>query len=69
MSGSAKVKSSSATTGDAPLWKITESHKFVSFLAKYSTRDPGVCLDEVAIAIGYRGMTGGHGGPPRARSS
>lgn len=34
---------------------ITGSHKFVSFLSKHSTRDPGVCLDEVAIAIGVKG--------------
>src|SRR5437870_2466797 len=34
---------------------ITGSHKFVSFLSKHSTRDPGVCLDEIAIAIGMKG--------------
>jgi hypothetical protein len=34
---------------------ITSSHKFVSFLSKHSTRDPGVCLDEIAIAIGVKG--------------
>jgi hypothetical protein len=34
---------------------ITGSHKFVSFLSKYSTRDPGVCLEEIAIAIGVKG--------------
>jgi hypothetical protein len=34
---------------------ITASHKFVSFLAKHSTRDRGVCLDEIAIAIGVKG--------------
>lgn len=34
---------------------IAGSHKFVSFLSKHSTRDPGVCLDEIAIAIGIKG--------------
>jgi len=34
---------------------ITSSDKFVSFLSKHSTRDPGVCLDEIAIAIGVKG--------------
>lgn len=34
---------------------ITGSDKFVSFLSKHSTRDPGVCLDEIAIAIGVKG--------------
>ena len=34
---------------------IAASDKFVSFLSKHSTRDPGVCLDEIAIAIGVRG--------------
>lgn len=34
---------------------ITRSHKFVSFLSKHSTRDPGVCRDEIAIAIGVKG--------------
>jgi hypothetical protein len=24
-------------------------------LSKHSTRDPGVCLDEIAIAIGVKG--------------
>jgi len=33
---------------------ITGSHKFVSFLSKHSTRDPGVCLDEIGIAIGIK---------------
>ena len=27
----------------------------LSFLSKHSTRDPGVCLDEIAIAIGAKG--------------
>ncbi|MFH0783078.1 MAG: toll/interleukin-1 receptor domain-containing protein [Pseudomonadota bacterium] len=34
---------------------ITGSHRFLSFLSKHSTRDPGVCLDEIAIAIGAKG--------------
>ena len=34
---------------------ITNSHKFISFLSKHSTRDPGVCRDEIAIAIGVKG--------------
>ncbi len=34
---------------------IAESDKFVSFLSKHSTRDPGVCRDEIAIAIGVKG--------------
>lgn len=34
---------------------IAGSHKFVSFLSKHSTRDPGVCLDEIAIGIGVKG--------------
>lgn len=33
---------------------ITGSNKFVSFLSKHSTRDPGVCLDEIGIAIGVK---------------
>jgi ribosomal protein L37AE/L43A len=33
---------------------IKESNKVVSFLSKHSTRDPGVCLDEIAIAIGEK---------------
>jgi hypothetical protein len=28
---------------------IIGSHRVLSFLSKYSTRDPGVCLDELAI--------------------
>jgi len=31
------------------------SHRVVSFLSKHSTRDPGVCRDEIAIAIGVKG--------------
>ena len=34
---------------------IVKSSRVVSFLSKHSTRDPGVCLDEIAIAIGVRG--------------
>jgi hypothetical protein len=34
---------------------IAGSHKFLSFLSKHSTRNPGVCRDEIAIAIGVKG--------------
>jgi tetratricopeptide (TPR) repeat protein len=34
---------------------ILQSHCMLSFLSKYSVRDPGVCLDEIAIAIGSTG--------------
>ena len=34
---------------------ILKSHRVVSFLSKHSTRDPGVCRDEIAIAIGVKG--------------
>lgn len=34
---------------------ILESNRVLSFLSKHSTRDPGVCLDEIAIAIGVKG--------------
>ncbi len=34
---------------------IIGSNRVVSFLSKYSTRDPGGCLDELAIAIGVKG--------------
>lgn len=34
---------------------IAGSDKFVSFLSKHSTCDPGVCLDEIAIAIAVKG--------------
>ncbi|HUT34704.1 MAG TPA: toll/interleukin-1 receptor domain-containing protein [Planctomycetota bacterium] len=34
---------------------ILDSSRVLSFLSKYSTRDPGVCLDEIAIAIGVKG--------------
>jgi cell division protein FtsA len=34
---------------------IVESHRVLAFLSKHSTRDPGVCLDEIAIAIGAKG--------------
>ncbi len=34
---------------------IVDSNRVLSFLSGYSTRDPGVCLDEIAIAIGAKG--------------
>lgn len=34
---------------------ITETHSVLSFLSKHSTRDPGVCIDEIGIAIGVKG--------------
>ena len=34
---------------------IVDSQRVLSFLSKHSTRDPGVCLDEIAIAIGAKG--------------
>jgi tetratricopeptide (TPR) repeat protein len=34
---------------------IVNSNRVLSFLSKYATRDPGVCLDEIAIAIGVKG--------------
>ena len=34
---------------------IVDSHLVLSFLSKYSTRDPGVCRDEIIIAIGAKG--------------
>jgi hypothetical protein len=34
---------------------IVGSNRVLSFLSKHSTRDPGVCLDEIAIAIGVKG--------------
>jgi len=34
---------------------IVDSHRVLSFLSKHSTRDPGVCLDEIAIAVGVKG--------------
>jgi len=34
---------------------IIHSQKFVSILSKHSTRDHGVCLDEIAIAIRVKG--------------
>lgn len=33
---------------------IKESEDFLAFISSYSTRNPGVCLDEIAIAIGTR---------------
>ncbi|MFA4876448.1 MAG: TIR domain-containing protein [Methanoregula sp.] len=34
---------------------ILDSQRVLSLLSKFSTRDPGVCLDEIAIAIGTHG--------------
>mgnify|MGYP006293644379 CR=1 FL=1 len=34
---------------------VTGSHRVLSFLSKHSTRDPGVCLDEIGIALGVKG--------------
>ncbi len=34
---------------------ILQSHRVLSFLSKHSTRNPGVCRDEIAIAIGVKG--------------
>jgi hypothetical protein len=34
---------------------ILKSNRIISFLSKHSTRDPGVCRDEIAIAIGVKG--------------
>ena len=34
---------------------ISASDSVLSFLSRHSTRDPGVCLDEIAIAIGVKG--------------
>ncbi len=34
---------------------ILQSNRVLSFLSKHSTRDPGVCLDEIGIAIGAKG--------------
>ncbi|MCB2231731.1 toll/interleukin-1 receptor domain-containing protein [bacterium] len=34
---------------------ILNSHQVLSFLSKHSTRDPGVCRDEIAIALGVKG--------------
>lgn len=34
---------------------ILDSQRVLSLLSKYSTRDPGVCLDEIALAIGTKG--------------
>ena len=35
--------------------EIAGSDNFFSFLSKHSTRDRGVCRDEIAIAIGVKG--------------
>lgn len=34
---------------------IIKSDKVLSFLSKHSTREPGICLDEIAIAVGIKG--------------
>src|ERR1044071_8473450 len=34
---------------------VMQSDQVLSFLSKHSTRDPGACLDEIAIAIGVKG--------------
>jgi hypothetical protein len=34
---------------------VIKSNRVLSFLSKHSTRDPGVCRDEIAIAIGVKG--------------
>ncbi|WP_295612625.1 toll/interleukin-1 receptor domain-containing protein, partial [uncultured Lamprocystis sp.] len=34
---------------------ILASHRVLSFLSRHSIRDPGVCLDEIAIAVGVKG--------------
>ena len=34
---------------------ILQSNRVLTFLSKHSTRNPGVCLDEIAIAIGAKG--------------
>ena len=53
------VKESGITHGDD--WRraitdgILKSNRVLSFLSKHSTRDPGVCRDEIAIAIGVKG--------------
>lgn len=33
---------------------ILESESVIGCLSKYSVRDPGVCLDELSISVGYR---------------
>lgn len=33
---------------------ILESQSVIGCLSKYSVRDPGVCLDELSISVGYR---------------
>ena len=34
---------------------IVDSARVVSFLSEHSTRNPGVCLDEISIALGAKG--------------
>ena len=53
------IKESGIKPGDDWRRAITDgivgSNRVVSFLSKHSTRDPGVCLDEISIAIGVKG--------------
>jgi WD40 repeat protein len=53
------IKDGGITPGDDWRRAITDgivgSNCVLSFLSKHSTRDPGVCLDEIAIAIGVKG--------------
>lgn len=54
-----EIKDRGITSGDD--WRraitdgILKSNRVLSFLSKHSTRDPGVCRDEIAIAIGVKG--------------
>jgi hypothetical protein len=54
-----EIKESGIKPGDDWRRAITDgivgSNRVVSFLSKHSTRDPGVCLDEISIAIGVKG--------------
>lgn len=34
---------------------VVDSNRVLSFLSKHSTRDPGVCIDEIGIALGVKG--------------
>lgn len=34
---------------------IADSERVLAFLSKHSTRDPGVCRDEIAVAVGIKG--------------
>ena len=56
MSGSTSTRSRvGATGGDPSPTPVASSHRVLSFLSEHSTRDPGVCLDEIAIAVGVKG--------------